>query len=183
MGALHFVNCFLFFFFLMIRRPPRSTLFPYTTLFRSLPARSRNRDSRHPRAGPRACRTTPARRSRYRRRAWISAPFATKAHPTCHPRRWGRPRGSRCSGRAPGCSAPGDGTLRHLRPFLLEALSGDERFLRAHRQRGKRRVEVGARDGLAFFATARQEAGETADEGIAGASGIDGLHAIWRHMT
>src|SRR2546429_7280347 len=28
-----------FFFFLMIRRPPRSTLFPYTTLFRSpLPA-------------------------------------------------------------------------------------------------------------------------------------------------
>src|SRR6266581_1934577 len=26
--------CF-FFFFLMIRRPPRSTLFPYTTLFRS----------------------------------------------------------------------------------------------------------------------------------------------------
>src|SRR3989337_4184719 len=24
-----------FFFFLMIRRPPRSTLFPYTTLFRS----------------------------------------------------------------------------------------------------------------------------------------------------
>src|SRR5256885_10143778 len=25
----------LFFFFLMIRRPPRSTLFPYTTLFRS----------------------------------------------------------------------------------------------------------------------------------------------------
>src|SRR2546426_11648152 len=26
-----------FFFFLMIRRPPRSTLFPYTTLFRSHP--------------------------------------------------------------------------------------------------------------------------------------------------
>src|SRR6266699_7161277 len=28
------VNLFIF-FFLMIRRPPRSTLFPYTTLFRS----------------------------------------------------------------------------------------------------------------------------------------------------
>src|ERR1041385_9379107 len=28
--------CFLCFFFLMIRRPPRSTLFPYTTLFRSV---------------------------------------------------------------------------------------------------------------------------------------------------
>src|SRR5260370_15390828 len=32
-GALLFV---LVFFFLMIRRPPRSTLFPYTTLFRSV---------------------------------------------------------------------------------------------------------------------------------------------------
>src|SRR5438132_3008784 len=29
-------SLYLFFFFLMIRRPPRSTLFPYTTLFRSL---------------------------------------------------------------------------------------------------------------------------------------------------
>src|SRR5690348_18479405 len=27
--------CSVYFFFLMIRRPPRSTLFPYTTLFRS----------------------------------------------------------------------------------------------------------------------------------------------------
>src|SRR2546430_15829367 len=32
---LLFVFLFFFFFFLMIRRPPRSTLFPYTTLFRS----------------------------------------------------------------------------------------------------------------------------------------------------
>src|SRR5256885_16383445 len=29
------LSILLFFFFLMIRRPPRSTLFPYTTLFRS----------------------------------------------------------------------------------------------------------------------------------------------------
>src|SRR6266540_6237252 len=29
-------SAFCIFFFLMIRRPPRSTLFPYTTLFRSL---------------------------------------------------------------------------------------------------------------------------------------------------
>src|SRR5258707_8331705 len=28
-------SCLFIFFFLMIRRPPRSTLFPYTTLFRS----------------------------------------------------------------------------------------------------------------------------------------------------
>src|SRR3712207_7321885 len=31
------ITLVLFFFFLMIRRPPRSTLFPYTTLFRSSP--------------------------------------------------------------------------------------------------------------------------------------------------
>src|SRR5699024_3331523 len=30
-----FISCYCF-FFLMIRRPPRSTLFPYTTLFRSM---------------------------------------------------------------------------------------------------------------------------------------------------
>src|SRR5258708_10055175 len=30
-----FASRYLSFFFLMIRRPPRSTLFPYTTLFRS----------------------------------------------------------------------------------------------------------------------------------------------------
>src|SRR3989442_9604316 len=29
------ITALLIFFFLMIRRPPRSTLFPYTTLFRS----------------------------------------------------------------------------------------------------------------------------------------------------
>src|SRR5689334_23702031 len=33
-------RCNFFFFFLMIRRPPRSTLFPYTTLFRSSQDRS-----------------------------------------------------------------------------------------------------------------------------------------------
>src|SRR4029079_15410793 len=35
-----------FFFFLMIRRPPRSPLFPYTTLFRSGRARTRHRAGR-----------------------------------------------------------------------------------------------------------------------------------------
>src|SRR5216683_6879226 len=34
-SSVSFVYNFYFFFFLMIRRPPRSTLFPYTTLFRS----------------------------------------------------------------------------------------------------------------------------------------------------
>src|SRR5690349_23374266 len=32
----------------MIRRPPRSTLFPYTTLFRSLQAARKLRNERHP---------------------------------------------------------------------------------------------------------------------------------------
>src|SRR6478735_11767283 len=34
------------FFFLMIRRPPRSTLFPYTTLFRAWSGTGRNRPGR-----------------------------------------------------------------------------------------------------------------------------------------
>src|SRR5215217_9007478 len=33
--SCYYIFClYIFFFFLMIRRPPRSTLFPYTTLFR-----------------------------------------------------------------------------------------------------------------------------------------------------
>src|SRR5215203_6710609 len=36
-----------FVFFLMIRRPPRSTLFPYTTLFRSPTARPSTTSERH----------------------------------------------------------------------------------------------------------------------------------------
>src|SRR5687767_15541774 len=46
------------FFFLMIRRPPRSTLFPYTTLFRSPAARLRRE--------PESARPPPAHRSRGR---------------------------------------------------------------------------------------------------------------------
>src|SRR5450432_3404877 len=35
-ALMYLGGLFLLFFFLMIRRPPRSTLFPYTTLFRSV---------------------------------------------------------------------------------------------------------------------------------------------------
>src|SRR5438309_4078780 len=35
------------FFFLMLRRPPRSTLFPYTTLFRSVRNVDKQRDPKH----------------------------------------------------------------------------------------------------------------------------------------
>src|SRR5215216_5298653 len=46
------VLCFAFvFFFLMIRRPPRSTLFPYTTLFRS-PAEQHYLSHGYPAARP-----------------------------------------------------------------------------------------------------------------------------------
>src|SRR5215471_20788143 len=45
-GVKSFSLLFLIFFFLMIRRPPRSTLFPYTTLFRSRPGRHGRRPSR-----------------------------------------------------------------------------------------------------------------------------------------
>src|SRR2546427_6664661 len=44
----------MFFFFLMIRRPPRSTLFPYTTLFRS-------RSQEHSRSHSRRCTRPHAR--------------------------------------------------------------------------------------------------------------------------
>src|SRR3989475_5533006 len=40
---MSFSEMLIVFFFLMIRRPPRSTLFPYTTLFRSLPCRAPRR--------------------------------------------------------------------------------------------------------------------------------------------
>src|SRR5687768_17802049 len=41
-------HVFIFLFFLMIRRPPRSTLFPYTTLFRSAWAAGRHRRPQAP---------------------------------------------------------------------------------------------------------------------------------------
>src|SRR5688572_33210663 len=49
-SCVGFLVCFSFsffsFFFLMIRRPPRSTLFPYTTLFRSVLERLLEGDAR-----------------------------------------------------------------------------------------------------------------------------------------
>src|SRR5438876_463624 len=60
------------FFFVMLRRPPRSTLFPYTTLFRSLRGRVRRGDGRGgARAGPPSLRRPGrARPRRGRRRAY-----------------------------------------------------------------------------------------------------------------
>src|SRR2546430_11016478 len=57
-------NSYLFFFFLMIRRPPRSTLFPYTTLFRSATAAFEEAPPKPPFVGIRFSR-------------WIVAPCLT----------------------------------------------------------------------------------------------------------
>src|SRR5260370_10653473 len=62
--------CYLYmflFFFLMIRRPPRSTLFPYTTLFRSAAASERWPD-------------TPSERSRASRRAGKKDHWRSEEH-------------------------------------------------------------------------------------------------------
>src|SRR3712207_7233508 len=62
------------FFFLMIRRPPRSTLFPYTTLFRSL-----REDLADDARGPRAEDQLPAPRGAWRQRP-PGAARAGRAH-------------------------------------------------------------------------------------------------------
>src|SRR5690349_24699142 len=64
---------FVFCFFLMIRRPPRSTLFPYTTLFRSL------EQVHHRRLGVLA----PDQRGR---RGWQAGRRGGIRRPACHPR-------------------------------------------------------------------------------------------------
>src|SRR6266571_4282570 len=49
----------IFFFFLMIRRPPRSTLFPYTTLFRSWAGEQFDFAGKHYRLKGAICRPRP----------------------------------------------------------------------------------------------------------------------------
>src|SRR3712207_9427581 len=70
-------------FFLMIRRPPRSTLFPYTTLFRSRlgvePARARSGDGLQPRHRPGAAGLR-RRRVRRVRRAHVRAAERSEEH-------------------------------------------------------------------------------------------------------
>src|SRR3989475_1587428 len=58
----------------MIRRPPRSTLFPYTTLFRS------------PRDSPRCARRTPRRHERHAPPSTVAC-FPILHHPRCGGRR------------------------------------------------------------------------------------------------
>src|SRR5438105_11030579 len=51
----------MIFFFLMIRPPPRSTLFPYTTLFRSKPVQARTAITAPSRAPTQVMRRAPLR--------------------------------------------------------------------------------------------------------------------------
>src|SRR5688572_32764586 len=64
-------------FYLITRRPPRSTLFPYTTLFRS---GTRSRTCSHPdrRTSARRRRTPPAARSPATR--WRASPSRSEEH-------------------------------------------------------------------------------------------------------
>src|SRR3712207_7148513 len=61
------------FFFLMIRRPPRSTLFPYTTLFRSGRGRGGDRPVQGVGEPPRGARLRDRRRRREGRRPRAAA--------------------------------------------------------------------------------------------------------------
>src|SRR3712207_7619185 len=67
----------LLFFFLMIRRPPRSTLFPYTTLFRSPASGDGSRER-----GRRASAGSAPRRG--------AARATAQGSDRAHRRRWGR---------------------------------------------------------------------------------------------
>src|SRR3712207_6891790 len=62
------------FFFLMIRRPPRSTLFPYTTLFRSARHRRRPRGQPEQPAGDRRRRRRDPQRDHRQPRRAVGAP-------------------------------------------------------------------------------------------------------------
>src|SRR5216684_3648640 len=100
----YFISAFFVFFFLMIRLPPRSTLFPYTTLFRSRAAmRVASRSpaaARHRRAFRRVRGNTQNPRDRRRgfvRRRTASPSLAWRRGRSCSraPRRSARHRASR----------------------------------------------------------------------------------------
>src|SRR2546430_17010271 len=81
-----------YFFFLMIRRPPRSTLFPYTTLFRSHSVRSfeaqgRSEETKRAAAADATLRFTPrpeaAARARRRRSEEHTSELQSQSNLVC----------------------------------------------------------------------------------------------------
>src|SRR2546427_5370545 len=95
------LTLFLLFFFLMIRRPPRSTLFPYTTLFRSRAERQLQVQVR-PLLPDHACRTRSGDRLVARVLRGGDEPESQAPH-----------RGDRGRGRG----VPGDGPGRRARAY------------------------------------------------------------------
>src|SRR5688572_31079438 len=71
------MSSLVYFFFLMIRRPPRSTLFPYTTLFRSRPGAAHPGDPRRFGVGRHRPRLESPARWRHRR---VHDPHRSEEH-------------------------------------------------------------------------------------------------------
>src|SRR2546430_9903671 len=70
----------------MIRRPPRSTLFPYTTLFRSPADRGRDhrrRDGRHPGPGPHRLRPRSLKARRWTRSEEHTSELQSQSNLVC----------------------------------------------------------------------------------------------------
>src|SRR5215211_1595908 len=134
---------FLCFFFLMIRRPPRSTLFPYTTLFRSRPPPRGWLQPRRPgtpgkRApaggGPAARAPRPAKRAvRHAAPSWCArCPRRTRSRPHTQ-----RDASSRARARAP--RARRRVQARPIRERARRCGTGDRRgsFQGSRRTRGR----------------------------------------------
>src|SRR2546430_17087416 len=75
-AALRAILHLILFFFLMIRRPPRSTLFPYTTLFRSV-------DADRPAAAASLRRRQPARPDRQLRSEEHTSELQSQSNLVC----------------------------------------------------------------------------------------------------
>src|SRR5215510_2303323 len=100
--CLAYDDMLFLFFFLMIRRPPRSTLFPYTTLFRSVAPLARvvrRRAGNRGRGDARVRGTHPGRRAHggLPHLRSVGAPAIVRDRGSVHDRAERPPR--RCSGR------------------------------------------------------------------------------------
>src|SRR3989304_3813914 len=107
----------------MIRRPPRSTLFPYTTLFRSLPGRgARRRGSPHLFPAPRSARRSEEHTSELQSRLHLVCRLLLEkkkkisAHRPHESQQWS------CGGSCDELHAPARHTLRWVQPDCCAVL-------------------------------------------------------------
>src|SRR3989475_13059188 len=177
-----------FFFFLMIRRPPRSTLFPYTTLFRSLSnAGKATPDARGaPGAGPRGQRPASGRcadhrggqRPHGRRDSNGPIPPGSLLPPE-RIRHRRAPVAGACGGhRVPGgaisgrgldgAPAPGARNLGRGRPGSPRVSLAGQRPRAQERDSPGRPPELGSRRTRASPAPAREQRGGTSSRGLGG---------------